>query len=461
CSLLASVDAESTEKPKVNTPKPVTADCLVEPEVKDSKQEPSPEDLIKNHAAKKDEAVNDKEGIEDGKKGRKKVKRVRSWVPFGCDEGRRVHLCTKCGWPFSNPYPSPKHRRSHKKHCGTIEGYNILIGAEAVSDDDHHGDTDKEKSPNDAGTEFSDSETSQGGSVKESLDKDLFYTFSIGENEAKKSTLGEAESPSAKKTNHAAKKDEAVNYKEGIEDDHAAKKEAVNDKEGIEDGKKGRKKVKRVRSWVPFVCCSAKSPSAKKTDHEAKKDEAVNDKEGDPMSPPKLIEDGDEGRMVHLCTKCGWFFSNPYPSPKHRRSHKKHFGTIEGYTVLIDAEASVSDDDHHSDTDKEKSPSEISFFNFRGQRSANAVCSKQNPFGYQIHVNGTLLDYKDGALVLKLKLLDIRMWKVHIQLFELALIHTKLSLEEIVFSSSDRLEKTCVLRRATKKYDASSEQLEK
>nr|GFA23540.1 hypothetical protein [Tanacetum cinerariifolium] len=56
-----------------------------------------------------------------------------------------------------------------------------------------------------------------------------------------------------------------------------------------ENGKKGRKKVKGVRSWVPFVCCSAKSPGAKKTYHAAKKSEAVNDKEDDPMSPPKLI----------------------------------------------------------------------------------------------------------------------------------------------------------------------------
>ncbi|GJT34161.1 hypothetical protein Tco_0924580 [Tanacetum coccineum] len=67
----ASVDAEATEKPKVNPTKPVTSDY---------------------HVAKKDEAVNDKEGdpmsppklIEDGKKERKKVKGVRSWVPFGC-----------------------------------------------------------------------------------------------------------------------------------------------------------------------------------------------------------------------------------------------------------------------------------------------------------------------------------------------------------------------------------------
>nr|GEU36813.1 putative reverse transcriptase domain-containing protein [Tanacetum cinerariifolium] len=60
----------------------------------------------------------------------------------------------------------------------------------------------------------------------------------------------------------------------------------------IENGKKGRKKVKGVRSWVPFVCCSAKSPAAKKTYHAAKKSDAVNDKEGDPMSPPKLIKVG-------------------------------------------------------------------------------------------------------------------------------------------------------------------------
>ncbi|GKG42237.1 hypothetical protein Tco_0476535, partial [Tanacetum coccineum] len=32
-------------------------------------------------------------------------------------------------------------------HCGAIEGYTVLAGAEAVSDEDHHADTDKEKSP--------------------------------------------------------------------------------------------------------------------------------------------------------------------------------------------------------------------------------------------------------------------------------------------------------------------------
>ncbi|GKB64724.1 hypothetical protein Tco_0920910, partial [Tanacetum coccineum] len=70
---------------------------------------------------------------------------------FAGHESRRVHLCTRCGWPFSNPHPSPKHRRSYKKHCGTIEGYTVLIGAEVVSDEDHHADTDKEKSPSTSG----------------------------------------------------------------------------------------------------------------------------------------------------------------------------------------------------------------------------------------------------------------------------------------------------------------------
>ncbi|KAK9009707.1 hypothetical protein V6N11_036235 [Hibiscus sabdariffa] len=37
-----------------------------------------------------------------------------------------VHLCHKCGWPFPNPHPSAKHRRSHKKICGTIEGYRLF-----------------------------------------------------------------------------------------------------------------------------------------------------------------------------------------------------------------------------------------------------------------------------------------------------------------------------------------------
>ncbi|KAL8255473.1 hypothetical protein R6Q59_030540 [Mikania micrantha] len=124
--------------------------------------------------------------------------------------GHGVHLCHRCGWPFPNPHPSAKHRRAHKKICGTIEGYTNLIGSEVVSDDEHHPDDDKEQTPSpkiekktsidrdggdgdgeirrsftrsedemfaDAVTEFADS-----GSANKTLDKDLFLSFKDAEN---------------------------------------------------------------------------------------------------------------------------------------------------------------------------------------------------------------------------------------------------------------------------------------
>ncbi|XP_039067774.1 uncharacterized protein LOC120213782 [Hibiscus syriacus] len=45
-------------------------------------------------------------------------------------ESHGVHLCHKCGWPFPNPHPSAKQRRSHKKICGTIEGHKLFNSAE-------------------------------------------------------------------------------------------------------------------------------------------------------------------------------------------------------------------------------------------------------------------------------------------------------------------------------------------
>ena len=57
-----------------------------------------------------------------------------------------VHLCHKCGWPFPNPHPSAKHRRAHKKICGTIEGHKLFDSEEAThlnaSDDEHLSDDD-------------------------------------------------------------------------------------------------------------------------------------------------------------------------------------------------------------------------------------------------------------------------------------------------------------------------------
>ncbi|XP_023739610.1 uncharacterized protein LOC111887665 [Lactuca sativa] len=50
------------------------------------------------------------------------------------------HICHRCGWPFPKSHPSSKHRRAHKRICGTIEGYPKLIDSEAVSDDEHYSD---------------------------------------------------------------------------------------------------------------------------------------------------------------------------------------------------------------------------------------------------------------------------------------------------------------------------------
>ncbi|KAG6428246.1 hypothetical protein SASPL_112497 [Salvia splendens] len=67
-------------------------------------------------------------------------------------EGHGVHHCHKCGWPFPNPHPSSKHRRAHKRVCGTIEGYKIIHTEDhdkylAFSDDDHASDDDEHQSP--------------------------------------------------------------------------------------------------------------------------------------------------------------------------------------------------------------------------------------------------------------------------------------------------------------------------
>ncbi|XP_065861504.1 uncharacterized protein [Euphorbia lathyris] len=62
-------------------------------------------------------------------------------------DGHGVHICRKCGWPFPNPHPSARYRRTHKKICGTIDGYKLvdsqgfshltLSDDERLSDEDH------------------------------------------------------------------------------------------------------------------------------------------------------------------------------------------------------------------------------------------------------------------------------------------------------------------------------------
>lgn len=75
-----------------------------------------------------------------------------NFVDFAGLEGHGVHVCRKCGWPFPNPHPSARHRRAHKRICGTIEGYK-LVDSEGnphlnVSDDEHSDDDHKPPSEN-------------------------------------------------------------------------------------------------------------------------------------------------------------------------------------------------------------------------------------------------------------------------------------------------------------------------
>lgn len=67
-------------------------------------------------------------------------------------EAHGVHVCRRCGWPFPKPHPSAKHRRAHKRVCGSIEGYKIIHledydGHSAISDDDHASDDDEHHTP--------------------------------------------------------------------------------------------------------------------------------------------------------------------------------------------------------------------------------------------------------------------------------------------------------------------------
>ncbi|KAK1435330.1 hypothetical protein QVD17_01091 [Tagetes erecta] len=157
-------------------------------------------------------------------------------------DGHSVHLCHRCGWPFPNPHPSAKHRRAHKKICGTIEGYTHLIGSEAVSDDEHHPDDgDKEKSPSpkvidkkmsmesdgevkgrlsrsedefaDAVTEFPDSGTSTGSGNK-ALDRDLFFSFKDADtNEVSNAPIADAGQEVSEKTDPHLEKIEETEIK--------------------------------------------------------------------------------------------------------------------------------------------------------------------------------------------------------------------------------------------------------
>ncbi|XP_061375808.1 uncharacterized protein LOC133317924 [Gastrolobium bilobum] len=90
-------------------------------------------------------------------------------------ESHEVHVC-KCrkrGWPFSNPHPSAKHRRPHKKICGTIEVVEpkSMVGELESAEEDNGR---KDRFPNveeRIGSIHKETKTSVGSSQEENTTK--------------------------------------------------------------------------------------------------------------------------------------------------------------------------------------------------------------------------------------------------------------------------------------------------
>ncbi|XP_061961005.1 uncharacterized protein LOC133681852 isoform X3 [Populus nigra] len=100
-------------------------------------------------------------------------------------ESHGVYVCHKCGWPFPNPHPSARHRRAHKKICGTLEGYKFVDSEEtplsALSDDDHGSDEDP-KTPSPKGWERGINEKGCGGvGSRSNRSEDDVFTDAIAE----------------------------------------------------------------------------------------------------------------------------------------------------------------------------------------------------------------------------------------------------------------------------------------
>ncbi|KAK9288836.1 hypothetical protein L1049_017301 [Liquidambar formosana] len=87
-------------------------------------------------------------------------------------ENHGVHVCHKCGWPFPKPHPSAKHRRAHKRICGTVEGYKLIDSEEnphlTLSDDEHLSDEDH-KTPSPKIAKSSNIGGGKGGAGERSL----------------------------------------------------------------------------------------------------------------------------------------------------------------------------------------------------------------------------------------------------------------------------------------------------
>ncbi|KAK1356403.1 hypothetical protein POM88_049659 [Heracleum sosnowskyi] len=63
-------------------------------------------------------------------------------TPSGHENNQGVHVCHKCGWPFPKLHPSSKHRRAHRRICGTIQGYKLSHFNVSDAEQDHPSDED-------------------------------------------------------------------------------------------------------------------------------------------------------------------------------------------------------------------------------------------------------------------------------------------------------------------------------
>ncbi|XP_059632088.1 uncharacterized protein LOC132274766 isoform X2 [Cornus florida] len=100
-------------------------------------------------------------------------------------ENHGVYLCHRCGWPFPNPHPSARHRRAHKRICGTVEGYKLTDSeghAHLAVSDDEHSDEDRHNSgPNMEKSSSGKQFTSGGVGERSNRSEDDFFSDAVAD----------------------------------------------------------------------------------------------------------------------------------------------------------------------------------------------------------------------------------------------------------------------------------------
>ncbi|KAL7105926.1 hypothetical protein ACP275_07G077900 [Erythranthe tilingii] len=104
--------------------------------------------------------------------------------------GHVVQICNRCKWPFPNPHPSAKHRRAHKRVCGTVEGYKLIHSEEeeeldrhlSISDDEHASDSENHTpSPNLVKKKAEDFASGEGAGAKSNKSEDDVFSDAVTE----------------------------------------------------------------------------------------------------------------------------------------------------------------------------------------------------------------------------------------------------------------------------------------